>query len=325
MPPFLRFLLRRILQLIPVIVAIAALNFLLLSLAPGDAADVLSAGFGGATAEEVAAIRHSLGLDQPLYIQFFHYIARVLTFDLGMSHLNQVPVADLILARVPATMLLMVTALSLAIVIGSALGILAAARHRSPLDQSLTVASLLVYATPQFWLGLMLIVLFSVKFGWFPSSGMYTIGLKPGTVAYVVDVIHHLVLPALTLALFYVATYMRLMRSSMLEILNLDYIVAARARGVSEFQIGAWQAARNAVLPVVTLAGVQIGHALGGQILIETVFGWPGLGRLVIEALMQRDLPTLLGVLFVSSIMVVLVNLLVDILYGVLDPRIVNR
>jgi len=325
MPPFLIFLIRRILQIIPVVIAIAAMNFLLVSLAPGDAADIITAGYGGATAEEVSAVRQSLGLDQPLYVRFLSYMGRLLVFDLGYSHVQGVPVLDLVMQRVPATLLLMITALGLAIAIGATLGIIASMRHRSWVDEALTVASLLIYATPQFWLGLMLIVLFSVILGVLPSSGMVTIGGEAVGLAYVLDIARHLILPALTLSLFYVATYTRLMRSSMLEVLNLDYITAARARGASERDIGFSHAARNALLPVVTLAGVQIGHALGGSILIETVFGWPGLGRLVFDALLQRDLPTLLGILFISSTMVVVVNLIVDIVYGLLDPRIVYR
>lgn len=325
MASLLRFILRRLLQIVPVVIAIAALNFLLLSLAPGDAADIITAGFGGASGEEVEAVRRSLGLDQPLYVRFALYMARLLTLDLGYSHIQNESVLSLVASRIPATLLLMVTALAVAVAIGILLGIVAAMFHRSWLDELLTVASLLIYATPQFWLGLMLIVLTSVYLGVLPSGGMVTIGASYGPVGRILDVAAHLVLPATTLALFYVATYTRLMRSSMLEVLNLDYITAARARGNSERQIGTEHAARNALLPVVTLAGVQIGHALGGSILIETVFGWPGLGRLVFDALVQRDLPTLLGVLFISSTMVVVVSLLVDIVYGLLDPRIVYR
>jgi peptide/nickel transport system permease protein len=325
MPPFLTFLVRRLLQIVPIVIAIAGLNFLLLSLAPGDAADIITAGYGGASAEEVGAVRHSLGLDQPLYIRFLAYMGHLLFLDLGYSHTQGVPVLGLVASRIPATLLLMVTALAIAILLGIVLGIVASMAHRSWIDESLTVASLLIYATPQFWLGLMLIVVFSVQLAILPSGGMMTIGGDGGALGRLLDIGRHLILPAVTLALFYIATYTRLMRSSMLEVLNLDYITAARARGASERQIGMSHAARNALLPVVTLAGIQIGHALGGSILIETVFGWPGLGRLVFDALLQRDLPTLLGVLFISSVMVVVLSLVVDIVYGLLDPRIVYR
>lgn len=325
MPPFLRFLLRRLLQLVPVIIAIAALNFLLLSIAPGDAADIITASYGGASAEEVDAVRQSLGLDQPIHLRFLAYLGRVMVLDLGTSHAQGVPVLDLVLGRMPATLLLMVSALVIAVLAGILLGVLAAMFHRSWLDEALTVLSLLIYATPQFWLGLMLIVVFSVELGLLPSGGMTSIGRSFTAMGRVVDVAQHLILPATTLALFYMATYTRLMRSAMLEVLSLDYITAARARGVSEGQVATRHAASNAILPVITLAGVQIGHALGGSILIETVFGWPGLGRLIFDALLQRDLPTLLGVLLISSVMVVVVSLVVDIAYGLLDPRIVYR
>ncbi len=321
----LRFIIRRTLQVIPVVLAIAALNFVLLHLAPGDAADIIAAQSGGASAEFTAELRRSFGLDLPLYQQFFVYIGRLLTFDLGFSNVQQRPVFDLIAERVPATLILMVTAIGFALVIGIALGILSAMRHRSWVDSVVSVIALLVYATPQFWLGLMLIVLFSITFGTLPSGGMMTIATSMSAWERALDIGRHLILPALTLALFYVAVYARLMRASMLEVYTFDFVTTARAKGLSEARVGLVHAAANALLPVITLAGVQIGHLLGGSILIETVFGWPGLGRLVFDALLQRDLNLLLGILFVSSVVVVLANLAVDLLYGVLDPRIVYK
>jgi peptide/nickel transport system permease protein len=187
------------------------------------------------------------------------------------------------------------------------------------------VGALVVYATPVFWLGLMLIVLFSIKLGWLPSGGMSDVRAANKGLAYAWDVSRHLVLPVFTMALFYVAIYTRLMRASMLEVYGLDFITTARAKGLSEGVIAWTHALRNALLPVVTLAGMQVGHLLGGSVLIETVFGWPGLGRLVFDALVQRDLNLLLGILFVSSVVVVLVNLAVDLVYGLLDPRITHK
>jgi peptide/nickel transport system permease protein len=219
----------------------------------------------------------------------------------------------------------MATAIALAVLIGIALGVLSAMRRGSWLDGVVSVLSLVVYATPQFWLGLMLVVFFSISLGILPSGGMMTIGAKMDAFETVVDVARHLALPATTLGLFYVAIYTRLMRSSMLEILTLDFIMTARAKGASEARVGVVHAARNALLPVITLAGVQVGHILGGSILVETVFGWPGLGRLVFDALLQRDLNLLLGILFISSIVVVIANLAVDLVYGLLDPRIVHK
>lgn len=320
------FILRRTLQIIPVVLAIAALNFALLHLAPGDAADILAAKSGGASVEFVEELRREFGLDRPLYQQFFIYMARLLTLDLGFSHVQQTPVFDLIADRVPATLLLMVTAIAVALLIGIALGTLSAMRRGTWLDGIVSVLSLVIYATPQFWLGLMLIVFFSISLGILPSGGMMTIGGAEMTgLERAMDVARHLALPAITLGLFYVAIYARLMRSSMLEVFTLDFIMTARAKGASEARVGVVHAARNALLPVVTLAGVQIGHILGGSILVETVFGWPGLGRLVFDALLQRDLNLLLGILFVSSVVVVIANLVVDLIYGLLDPRIVHR
>lgn len=321
----LSFVIRRLTQVVPVVLAIAAMNFALVHTAPGDAADILAGMSGHATPEYVAQLRREFGLDRPLYEQFFIYMGKLLTLDLGFSPLQQTPVLALILDRLPATVLLMVTAILLAFGLGVIAGVTAAKRYGSWVDNLISVGALIVYATPVFWLGLMLIVLFSIKLGILPSGGMIEIGAGRTGPAYALDVLWHLILPALSLALFYVAVYARLMRSSMLEIYALDFIVTARAKGLSERAI-AWQhAARNALLPVITLAGVQLGHLLGGSILVETVFGWPGLGRLVFDALLQRDLNLLLGILFMSSVVVVIANLVVDLLYGLLDPRIVHK
>lgn len=320
-----RYVLRRLLLLVPVVLAIAALNFVLLHLAPGDAAEIIAGQSGHGTPEFVAQMRREFGLDRPVYQQFFIYTARLLTLDLGYSFVQSAPVATLIAGRLPATLLLMVSALTLAIAGGVVLGVAAARRRGRLADALISVGALIAYAMPTFWLGLMLIVLFSIHLNLMPSGGMIDVAAHHTGIAYALDVARHLVLPSLTMALFYLAVYTRVMRASMLEVYGLEYIVTARAKGLGEQAI-AWQhAARNAALPVVTLAGVQFGHLLGGSILIETVFGWPGLGRLVFDALGQRDLNTLLGVLFVSSVVVVLVNLAVDLLYGWLDPRIVHR
>lgn len=319
------FVLRRLLQVIPVVLAIAAFNFLLLKLAPGDAADIIAGQMGHATVEFTQQLRREFGLDLPLWEQFLVYMSRLLVFDLGISHLQGLPVIDLILARLPATLILMVTAILIAVLVGIVLGVAAARRQGTLADNLISTLALVVYATPAFWLGLMLIVLFSIQLDILPSGGMASIGAGLTGFAYVVDVAWHLVLPAVTLGLFYVAVYTRLMRASMLEIYGLDFIATARAKGLSEGKIAWTHAARNALLPVVTLCGVQLGHLLGGSILVETVFGWPGLGRLVFDALLQRDLNLLLGILFVSSVVVVIANLVVDLLYGLLDPRIVHK
>lgn len=321
----LTLLLWRLLQTIPVVFAIASLNFALLHMAPGDAADIIVAMSGHGSAEAAAQLRQSYGLDKSLMQQFFIYIGHLLRFDLGTSIIQGRPVIELISERLGATLILMLTSISIAIVVGLLLGILASLRHRSVMDTLLTILALVVYATPQFWLGLMLIVFFSITLGILPSGGMRSIGVELGAVASVLDVARHLILPALTLGLFYVAVYTRLMRTSMLDVMTMDYITTARAKGLSDVRTAFTHAMRNALLPVVTLIGVQVGHMLGGSILVETVFGWPGLGRLVLDALLQRDLNLLLGILFVSSIVVVATNLAVDVIYGLLDPRLVKQ
>ncbi len=325
MSPTLSFVLRRLVQVVPVVFAIAALNFVLLHLAPGDAADILAGLSGHATPEFVAELRREFGLDRPLPEQFAIFMRKLLTLDLGYSPVQRMSVRELILDRLPATLLLMGSAIALAVSLGVVLGVTAAVRHGSWVDRLISVAGLAVYATPVFWLGLMLIVVLSIYLGMLPSGGMMEIGTGRTGTAYALDVLRHLVLPAITLALFYVAVYTRLMRTSMLEVYRLDFILAARAKGLSEGRVAWRHAARNALLPVVTLAGVQLGHLLGGSILVETVFAWPGLGRLVFDALLQRDVNLLLGILFVSSVVVVLANLIVDLVYGLLDPRIVYR
>jgi len=326
MPQNLAYLLLRLAQTVPVVLAIAALNFLLLHLAPGDAADIVAAGHD--SKEAVEELRRAFGLDKPLWQQFFIFVWRLLSLDLGVSFIQNRPVLDLITERLGATLILMATAptaIALAFLVGLFLGILAAMKHRSWTDSLLSVAALIVYATPQFWLGLMLIVFFSIVLGVFPTGGMRTIGVELGPIGSIVDLVRHLALPATTLGLFYVAVYTRLMRTSMLEVLSMDYVTTARAKGLSELRLAFTHAARNALLPVVTLLGVQVGHLLGGSILVETVFGWPGIGRLVLDALLQRDLNLLLGILFVSSVVVVLTNLAIDLVYAWLDPRLAKR
>ncbi len=321
----LAFVLRRVLQLVPVLLAIASLNFFLVHLAPGDAAEIIAGQSGQATPEFVAGLRHDFGLDKPLLEQFIIFVGRLLRFDLGQSAVQQVPVISLILGRLPATLLLMLSSITLAILAGIFLGVAAARRRGRFIDHAISIGALVFYAVPVFWLGLMLIVLFSITLGVLPSGGMSDIGKSQTVLSHALDVLRHLILPAVTMALFYLALYARVMRASMLEVFSLEYIVAARAKGLPESTIVWRHAVPNAILPVLTLAGVQFGHLLGGSILIETVFGWPGLGRLVFDALLQRDTNVLLGVLFVSSVVVVLANLAVDLLYGLLDPRIVHK
>lgn len=317
--------LRRLLQAVPTVLVIVALNFLLLKLAPGDAADVLAGEAGSATPEFMAQLREKFGLDQPVAMQLLLYMKQIVTFDLGYSFRHGMPVADLILSRLGPTLLLMVTVFGLAVGAGALLGSLAARNLNRWQDNMISMLTVLAYATPVFWAGLMLIVVFSIKLGWFPTSGMQQVAAFHEGWAQVRDIAHHLVLPAFTLTMFYMALYTRLMRASVLEQSSMDYVVTARAKGLTERQIARRHVFRNALLPVVTMAGVQAGAMLGGAVVVETVFAWPGLGLLAYESLFARDLNLLLGIFFVSTCLVVLVNLIVDLAYSFLDPRIELR
>jgi peptide/nickel transport system permease protein len=315
----LRYAGRRLAQAVPVVLAMVVFNFALLHLAPGDAADVLAGESGSATPEFMTQLRADFGLDRPLLVQLGYYLGQVLSLDLGFSFRHKLPVLDLILTRLPATLVLMGTAITLAVTVGILLGVLAARYVNTWVDGAVSVFALLSYATPIFWIGLMLIVLFGIHLGWLPTHGMALAGTGVTGLAYALDVGRHLILPAATLALFYVALYTRLMRAAMLE------VQSARAKGLGEGRIALKHVLRNALLPVVTMAGIQVGHVLGGSVLVETVFGWPGLGRLAFESVFARDVNLLLGLLLFSSLLVVLANLATDLLYSVLDPRIAVR
>ena len=316
---------RRLLQAVPTVLIIVTLNFLLLQLAPGDAADVLAGEAGSATPEFMAQLRQSFGLDQPLWMQLLIYLKHVVSFDLGYSFRHGMPVTELILSRLGPSLLLMATVFIVSVGTGALLGSLAARNLNRWRDNMISMLTVLAYATPVFWAGLMLIVVFSIKLGWFPTSGMQEIAAFYEGGAKLRDIAHHLVLPALTLTMFYLALYTRLMRASVLEQFSMDYVVTARAKGLTEQQIARRHVFRNALLPIVTMAGVQVGALLGGAVVVETVFAWPGLGLLAYEALFARDLNLLLGIFFVSTCLVVVVNLIVDLAYSVLDPRIELR
>jgi peptide/nickel transport system permease protein len=318
----LRYVARRLAMAVPTILTIVVLNFALLHLAPGDAADVLAGEAGAATPEYMARLRQTFGLDQPLYVQLGVYLKQVATLDLGYSFRHNMPVSRLILSRLGPTLLLMVTVLVIAVGFGVLLGTIAARNLNRWADNLLSMLAILAYATPVFWAGLMFIVLFSIHLGWFPTSGMEEIAAFNEGFARVADIAHHLVLPAVTLSLFYIALYTRLMRASVLDQYAMDYVITARAKGMTERQITRRHVLRNAALPVLTMAGVQIGGLFGGAVVVETVFGWPGLGLLAYESLFARDINLLLGIFFVSACLVVLVNLAIDLAYSLLDPRI---
>jgi peptide/nickel transport system permease protein len=312
-------------QAIPILLGIVILNFLLLQLAPGDAADVLAGEAGSATPEYMAQLRERFGLDKPVSVQLLLYVKNILTLNLGFSFRHGMPVLHLILERLWPTLLLMGTTLILSVGLGMLLGILAAIRVHSWRDNLISIFAIIAYATPLFWIGLMLIVVFSINLGWFPASGMETVAAFYEGWDRVFDIAWHLVLPATTLSLFYLALYTRLMRATVLEQQGMDYVVTAEAKGLTERQITFRHILSNAVLPVVTMAGIQVGSLLGGSVIVESVFGWPGLGLLAYQSLFARDFNLLLGIFFFSACLVVLVNLMVDVLYLALDPRIELR
>ena len=317
-----RYVLRRLVQAVPVVLGVVIVNFLLLQLAPGDAATVLAGEAGGAPPEYVQELRQRFGLDKPVPVQLALYVKNILALDLGYSFRNQSPVLPLILARLSATLLLMGTTLVLSLGIGVLLGLLAAVWVRTWKDHLISVAAIIAYAMPLFWIGLMLILLFAIRLDWLPTSGMEDAAAFYDGWERVLDITRHLILPAITLSLFYMALYARLMRATMLEQRGLDYVTTARAKGLTERQITLRHVFRNALIPVVTVAGVQIGGLLGGSVVVESVFAWPGLGQLAFQSLFARDLNLLLGIFFISSCLVVVVNIVVDVVYVLLDPRV---
>ena len=309
----LQYIRRRLLLAVPIIFFIIVLNFLLIQIAPGDAADVLAGEAGSATPEYMDQLRRKFGLDQPIYVQLLTYVSNVATFDLGFSFRHNKPVSELILSRLGPTLLLMVPVLLISVSMGILLGAIAARYLNRWQDKTISTVVVLTYATPVFWAGLMLIVLFSVKLGWFPTSGMEKIAAFHTGLARIIDIAHHMVLPVITLTLFYIAV---------IEQNTMDYVTTARSKGLGEKRVLWGHILRNACLPVLTMAGIQAGALLGGAVVVETVFSWPGLGLLAYESLFARDLNLLLGIFFISACLVVLVNLAVDLLYASLDPRI---
>jgi len=312
----------RFVKAVVVIALIAVVNFFLVRMAPGDPAQVM-AGQSGATDEiYMAQLRKEFGLDQPLSTQLGVYVNHLLHLDLGYSHRQQQPVLTLILERLPATLLLTGLALVLSVSLGVLLGVLSARRVGSWTDTAISAAALLFYATPIFWSGLLLVLIFSVGLNWLPAYGYSSIGANMTGLRSLIDVARHAILPVTTLSLFYVAIYARLTRASMLEVSQLDFVKTARAKGLPERQVLVRHVLRNALLPIITYAGIHAGGLVGGSIVVETIFAWPGVGRLAFEAVGQRDYSVLLGVFFVISVIVVGVNLITDFIYAYVDPRI---
>jgi peptide/nickel transport system permease protein len=302
----LNYLIKRLLSTIPVLLGISLLLFFMLRLLPGDPAQVLAGQM--ASPQEIENIRHQLGLDRPIYEQYAKYLSRLARFDLGRSARTQNPVTEEIWARLPNTLLLAVVAISLACLFGIPAGIISAVRPYTWIDYLVTTSALFGMSMPVFWLGLMLVVLFSVILKWLPAGG---------TGSW-----QHVILPSFTLAAFVVAFIARMTRSTMLETLSQDYTTTARSKGLQERVVVIKHALKNAMIPIITVVGLQFGLLLGGAVLTETVFAWPGLGRLIVDSILARDYPVIQGSILIFGLLYIMVNLVVDLIYALVDPRI---
>ncbi|MDM0115497.1 ABC transporter permease subunit [Variovorax sp. J22R133] len=331
----LRFLLTRVSLLVPTFIGMTLLAFFLIRLVPGDPIETL-AGERGIDAARHAELLKAYGLDQPLITQYCIYVLRVLQGDLGKSMITQEPVMTEFLSLFPATVELALCAMVFALLLGIPAGIIAAVRRNSVFDHGVMAVSLTGYSMPIFWWGLLLILFFSVQLGWTPVSGRIAVQyfVEPSTGFLLIDslksdepgafwsALKHLILPAIVLGTNPLAVIARMTRSAMLEVLGEDYIRTARAKGLSKFRVVALHALRNALIPVVTVIGLQVGVLFTGAILTETIFSWPGVGKWLIEAIGRRDYPVLQGGMLLLGVIVMVVNLLVDVAYGVINPRI---
>jgi peptide/nickel transport system permease protein len=311
-----RYVVRRLLLLVPVLLGVSIIIFMVLHLSPGDPAEIMLG--SQATQADLERLRAELGLTEPLYVQYVHWLGLVVRGDLGRSIWMKRPVLPEVLGRFKATLVLTGAGLALSTLVGLALGILSAMRPNSPLDRLSAVASLFGASMPVFWLGIVLMVIFALWLGWLPASGMFA----PYGGGGLHDLLVHLALPAVTLAAASVTIIARLTRSTMLETLGQDYIRTARAKGVVEHVVVLRHGLKNALIPIVTVVGVQAGYLLGGAVLTETVFAWPGVGTLMVQGILARDFPLVQGCVLVVALSFVVINLVVDLLYAWLDPRI---
>jgi peptide/nickel transport system permease protein len=316
-----RYISRQLASIIPTIVLSVVINFLLLHGAPGDPARVM-AGRDNPSPEQIEAIRQQLGLDRSLPVQFWNYVKELAQGNMGQSITFKQPVFDLIMDRLPATLLLTFTSALIALVIGTVLGALAAQKSGSGLDSSLSFSNYALFAVPSFWLGLIMIVIFASKLGWFPTSGMRDVRADYTGWRDRLDVLEHMVLPMATLALVQIPVYFRITRASVLQQQREDYVTTFRATGIPESKVFQKYALRNALLPTVTVFGLSLGFVFTGAALVEIVFAWPGIGRLTLDAVLRRDYPLLLGVYLILAIAVSVAVLITDIVYAFLDPRI---
>lgn len=307
-----KFIIKRLLQLIPVIIGVTFIVFFIMNLAPGDPAAIILG--DQATAEALAMKREELGLNDPLLVRYFNYMKNLLRGDMGTSYKNNIPVWNQVIDRLPNTAILAVAGIFIALLFGIPIGILSAKKQYSLLDNISMVGALIGVSMPNFWSGLLLVMLFSLTLGWLPSQGMGSGGFWP--------VLRSIILPSLTLGINSMAMVARMTRSSMLEVIRQDYISTAQAKGLDDHVITTQHMLRNALIPIITAVGLQFGHLLGGAMLAETVFSWPGLGRLMVDSIKSRDIPMVLGCVVFMATMFSIVNLIVDIIYAFVDPRI---
>lgn len=309
-------------QAVPLVIGVLILNFVLVQMLPGDAAEAFAAESGAATQETMAMLKIRFGLDQPVLSQLVTYFYNLSHLSLGFSARYNAPVSELILSRLWMTILLKLSALSLALAIGVLFGVVMERfRNRWP-DRLLSFLSLIFYSTPSFWTGLMLVLLFSVYLGWLPPEGSQTLGAANSGLGYIADVFRHMILPISATATFFIAIFARLTRGAMIDARTADHVRTARAKGLRSDAVTWRHVFRNALIPLTTVTGMQIGALLGGSVVIETIFSWPGLGRLTYDVVLAREYVVLLGILLISSILVIVVNILTDLLQTWLDPRI---
>jgi len=313
----LQFILKRLMHAVPLLIGVSIIGFAMMHLAPGGPLAVYTLN-PTITAQDIARIKQIFGLDQPMYIQYFKWAYGIFTGNWGYTFFGGRPVLNVILERVPATFILMGSGMSLAIIIGMLIGILGAVRRYSVFDYLATTGAMVALSFPTFWFGLMTIFFFSLKLGWLPSGGMFTLGGDEG----ILDLVVHLVLPAVVLALVLVAQWSRYTRSSFLEVINQDYIRTARSKGLSGRRILFRHAFPNALAPLVTLAGIQLPWLFSGALVTETIFGWPGMGRLFVDALTMKEYPVLMGMIMITAIAVIIGNLVADVINAMIDPRL---
>jgi peptide/nickel transport system permease protein len=312
----IKYILRRLLVSIPVLFGVTLIAYFIMTLAPGDAVDMLIS--PGLSPQDIALKRQALGLDEPVLVQYAKWLHELTHGNLGYSFTNRRPVTERIGERIGPTLILTFSSLLLSYLIAIPIGVLSAVRQYSFLDYASTIFSFLGISVPSFFFGLLMIYFFALKMDLFPTGGMQTIG-APFSLP---DRLAHLVLPAIVLSLQNTGVIMRYTRSGMLEVIHQDYIRTARAKGLGERLIIYRHALRNALIPVITLAGVQLPFLLGGAIITEQIYNWPGMGRLAVEAINQRDYPTIMGINMLAAVMVIAGNLFADVMYGVVDPRI---